>query len=160
MLSLSWTSDSTLVSNRLYLPVTTPASSPKPVNLSFYVQSDPGQTDNLANVRFYLDGDPGTLEAVQTTWPAISTTQTALNGGLDISFDGGRTYTRFSTTYGYKQDPATWPLLPASATSFSSQDGVLDAFDAANLTLRLVVPPSATEFGTLDLSLGTLFDVV
>jgi hypothetical protein len=108
--------------------------------------------DTLINVKLYLTGDPEQIAIVQGTWPAQG-------GGLFISYDGGRTYTAFSTTYGYEPNPTTWVTLPAASVGISGQDGVLGPFDAAHFVVKYVIPEQATQYQIYDISLTCDFDV-
>ncbi len=108
--------------------------------------------DTLINVRLYLTGDPTEIATVQTIWPP-------LGGGLFISYDGGKTYTPFTTTYGYVNDPTTWVLLPATAIGLNGVQGTLGPFDSANFILKYVIPEQATQYQIYDISLTADFDV-
>jgi hypothetical protein len=105
------------------------------------------------NLSFYLIGDASDVDLVQNQWPAQ-------NAGLDISFDRGQSWMRFSSTAGLLSNPATWLLLPMKATGHATQDGVLDPFDTAQLMLRFVVPPQWTGTRLLSLQLGIDCDIV
>jgi hypothetical protein len=108
--------------------------------------------DTLRNVKLYLTGDPTEIATVQTIWPP-------LGGGFYISYDGGKTYTVFSPTYGYENDPTTWVLLPAEAIGLNGVDGTLGPFDSANLILKYVIPEQATQYQIYDIALTADFDV-
>lgn len=130
-----------------------PGNSTIPVNVSLASSAKDNQTfDTLRNVKLYLTGDPTEIATVQTVWPTQG-------GGLLISYDGGRTYSTFSTTYGYEANPSTWPLLPAVSVGLNGQDGVLGPFDSANMVLKYVIPEQATQYQIYDVSLTADFDV-
>jgi hypothetical protein len=108
--------------------------------------------DNLINVKLYLTGDSDQIKIIQSDWPAIG-------GGLQISFDGGRTYNTFTTTYGYQATPSTWVLLPAEAIGLNGNAGTLSPFDSANLLLRYIIPTSAVDYDIFQIALTADFDV-
>lgn len=116
--------------------------------------------ETVQNVSFYLSGNATDVNTVQNVWPVISSSQSQLNGGFDISFDFGRTYIRFNNTTGVLGDPSSWILLPAEAIGSQGVDGQLGAFDSATMIIRLVIPPSATEYKILNIELGVDFDVI
>jgi hypothetical protein len=118
--------------------------------------------ETLSDVRFYLTGTDVPL--VQGTWPyygnAFTPARPELNGGFEVSFDGGRLWTRFSRDVGYEADPATWVSLPALAVGLNGIAGQLGPFDQAHLLVRYVVPPQAIDFKVLDLQLAVDCDIV
>src|SRR5271166_5163027 len=72
--------------------------------------------ETLVNCKFFLTGDPNDINTVQGIWPTLGgVTKPELNGGVDISFDFGQTYTRFSLTQGLESNPSTWVPLPSTA---------------------------------------------
>jgi len=109
--------------------------------------------DTFRNVRLYLTGDPAQVQIVQEVWPSQG-------GGLFISFDGGKTYTVFSPTYGFEADPSTWVLIPAAAIGIGATDGVLGILDSANLVLKYVIPEQADQFQVFEVQLTADFDIV
>jgi hypothetical protein len=130
-----------------------PNTQTAPINVRVSSSARQNSTfDTLRQVRFYLTGDPGQLATVQGLWPTQG-------GGLQISFDGGRTYNTFSTVYGYEADPATWVLLPAESIGLNGSNGVLGAFDSANILLRYMIPELATQYQVYDIALTADFDV-
>jgi hypothetical protein len=90
-------------------------------------------TFTLGNVRIYADGDAPSLQLLLSVWPAQ-------NAGLDVSFDSGVTWTRFSQTSGAPSDSSTWLPVPARAISDIAQDGVLRVNDTASLLFRVQTP--------------------
>lgn len=95
-----------------------------------------GQGDGfvLANVKFYLGADdPSTIDMLLNQWPS-------LGAGVDISFDRGITWTRFSAAAGNPADSSTWVLLQGKAISSVAPDGKLTPLDSALLTLRVQTP--------------------
>jgi hypothetical protein len=108
--------------------------------------------DTFRNVKLYLTGDPAQIAIVQGLWPTQG-------GGLFISYDGGKTYTPFTTSYGYESNPATWVLLPAVAIGLGGLDGILGPFDSANLVLKYIIPEQANQYQIYNVSLTADFDV-
>lgn len=107
--------------------------------------------DTLRNVKLFLTGPANQIATVQGVWPTQG-------GGLFISYDGGRSYTPFSTSYGYEADPSTWVLLPATSIGLGGQDGILGPFDSANFVLKYIIPEQATQFQVYDVALTADFD--
>lgn len=117
--------------------------------------------ETLTGVKLYLTGNPVDLNVVQNIWPTLGgVTRPELNGGYDISFDFGRTYIRFDSTHGLESNPGTWITLPVEAIGQQGTAGVLGAFDAAHLVVRVVVPPGAVDFRKLDVQLTMDFDIL
>lgn len=108
--------------------------------------------DTLINTKLYLTGNPAEIETVQVTWPSMG-------GGLYISYNGGKTYTPFTTTYGYQSDPSTWPLIPAEAIGLNGADGVLSFLQSANFVMKFIIPVKATQYQIYDIALTCDFDV-
>jgi hypothetical protein len=98
----------------------------------------------LSGIQFYLDGDAATVALLNTTWPAM-------NGGIELSFDDGQTWIRFT------QPGQRIPLPP---TSVLDQLGQLQPAETAQFLLRLVVPAAANPNGLNQLRLGVEFDVL
>jgi hypothetical protein len=120
-----------------------------------------GTYETLTGVKFYLTGDPDDINTVQNVWPTLGgTSKPELNGGVDISFDFGRTYTRFDTTHGYEADPGTFIPLPIQAVGSQGTAETLGAFDTAHLIIRYTIPPGATQFKKLDIRLAMDFDII
>lgn len=117
--------------------------------------------ESLVGVGFFLVGDANDINTVQNIWPTLGgTTQPQLNGGIDISFDGGQTYTRFDSTHGVQGTPSTWIYLPAVSVGAQGTAETIGAFDTAHFIVRYVIPPGATQFGILNISLGLGFDIL
>lgn len=150
--------DSSNLEGTISFPVSTPSITTTPLPFLFYVDGDTPVV-NLINVKLYLSGDPTSVNIIQNVWPNIQVSRPDLNGGLEISLDQGRTFTRFSSTVGLASDPTTWIILPASATSYSTEDGVLSSLDAAAIQLRLVIPPGATQYQKFNFEIEVDCDV-
>lgn len=130
-----------------------PSNSTIPITVSLSSSARSLQTfDNLINTKLYLTGDPEQIQNIQTIWP----TQ---NGGLYISYDGGKTYNVFSTTYGYESIPSTWPIVPAVSIGLDAEDGFIGPYASANFVLQYIIPPQATQYQIYDIYLGVSFDV-
>lgn len=117
--------------------------------------------ETLANVSLYLTGNANDINTVQNIWPTLGpTNRPDLNGGFDISFNLGRTYTRFDQNHGLESNPATWIPLPIDAVGSQGSASTLGAFDTAHFLIRVVIPPGATQFGQLDIRLALDFDII
>lgn len=142
-------------------PVITPGVATAPLSLLFYL--DPESTtpvNTLENIKIYLGGDVASVNIIQNIWPALGgSAREDLNGGLEISFDQGNSYTRFNSTVGLASNPASWIILPAGATSFSEIDGVMSNSDAAGILIHLIVPPGATQYQKLSFQIQVDCDV-
>jgi hypothetical protein len=159
---LNWTQGSAVLiglvnlvfqENQCVQGITFPSHETTPVNVRMSSSSHDLQTfDTFRNVKLYLTGDPKQIAVVQGVWPTQG-------GGLFISYDGGKTYTAFSTTYGYEAAPSTWVLLPAVAVGLNGLNGVLGPFDSANLVLKYVIPEQATQYDIYNIQLTADFDV-
>jgi len=135
-------------------PISFAGAMTDPVNFVLTTTALASQNYETAhNLKFYLAGAAADVDLVQNQWPAQS-------GGLDISFDRGQSWTRFSPTAGLFSVPATWLMLPVGATGHATQDGVLDPFDTAQLMLRFVIPAQWTGTRLLSLQLGIDCDIV
>jgi hypothetical protein len=122
---------------------------------------DNASFETLQSVKLYLTGDPTDIQTVQIIWPTLGgTSKPQLNGGLEISFDFGRTYTRFDSTHGLESNSTTWLTLPKSAIGLSGLDGTLGPFDQAQIMTRYVIPPGATTFKVFDIRLAIDCDIV
>ena len=132
------------------------------------------QTDqtfaSLTGLQLYLQGDLDQLNTILNIWPAYGNAsnppRTDLNGGLEISFDGGATFHRFGfcplcqARLGDPADPSTWLTIPAMAISPSDGDGVLGPFSTASMLLRYRIPPQADQFEIFNVRLEAAFDVI
>lgn len=153
--------DGSWVDGALTFPVTFPGrfSEAKKVTLRSSAR-DSNTLETLTNVKLFLTGDADDLQIVQSIWPAMDADRPELNGGLEISFDEGRTYTRFSSAVGLQSNSGTWITLPASAIGLNGTDGKLGPFDQAHMLLRYKIPPGADQYRVFDVRLGVSFDVV
>lgn len=104
--------------------------------------------ETASGISFYLGGDPDDVATV-LGWSELTP-----SGGLEISFDWGATWTRFSTTVGNPAIPSTWIPLPALAMGLSGVAGQLSPFDNATVALRFNIPASNTVTGQLNLELA------
>lgn len=146
-------SGSTFVRGQALLGIIFPNEATQPINIQLASSAREQQTfDTLRNVKLYLTGDPDQIATVQTVWPLSG-------GGLQISFDGGRSYKTFSTAYGYEADPSSWVTLPAISIGLNGTDGTLGAFDSANILMKYVIPENADQFAIYNVSLTADFDV-
>src|SRR5208282_821354 len=137
--------------NQALLGITFPTQATLPINVRMSSSShDLGVFDTFRNIKLYLTGDANQIAIIQGLWPVQG-------GGLFISYDGGKTYKVFSTTYGYESDPTTWVLLPAVAVGLGGHDGILGPFDSANLVLKYVIPEQATQYDIYNVSLTADF---
>lgn len=153
-----WTVNDVVSTSSTYLDVSYPSTTSKPISLVIASPAaNTNTTEILTNVKFYLDGSDATL---LESWASISGTESSLNGGVEISFDNGITWTRFSSTIGKKSDTSTWVILPAVAISSLATDGQLMSYDRGKLLLRVIVPPSFSDYRIISFLLGTDFDVV
>jgi hypothetical protein len=117
--------------------------------------------ETLVDVAFFLTGDTNDINTVQNIWPTLGgSSNLQFNGGIDISFDGGQTFTRFDSTHGVKATPSTWIPLPSEAIGLGAIDQTLGAFDTAHFIVRYIIPPGATQFGKLNISLSLGFDII
>lgn len=150
------------VDGQAVFPITFPGRKTEALSLTLRSSARDSHTfETLTNVRFYLTG--ADVPIVQAAWPAYGNAFTParpeLSGGLEVSFDQGHSWTRFSTTVGYESNPATWLELPAIAVGLGGTAGQLGPFDQAHLLVRFVVPPQATEFKVFDLQLAVDCDI-
>lgn len=130
-----------------------PANSTTPISLMMSSSaSDLHTTDTFRNTRLYLAGDPAEIAIVQTVWPP-------LGGGFYISFDGGKIYNQFNTTYGYGPDPNTWVLVPASCIGLTATNGILGPLDSASFVVQYIIPEQATQYQIYDIQLTADFDI-
>ena len=83
---------------------------------------------------------------------------------LDISFDRGKSYNTFSTTYGYKGDPDTWQVIPASSITRPSNnpaiDGRLGWQDSANMLVRYRIPDTSDDFRMYNVSIDIAAEII
>ena len=107
----------------------------------------------LTNIRIYLTGDPGVVKMLQEQWPMQG-------GGLEISFNDGVSWSRFSSGCGYASNPDTWIPLPGQAVSSVARAGQLGPLDTARILIRAQIPTGADTFGLHCVRLGADFDVL
>ena len=154
---LQWENTTVAITAPVYFDVTYSGRTSDSLELSF---SSPaillGTTEVLSSVKLYLDGPD---VDVLNSWTYISS-KVNLNGGVEISFDDGRVWTRFSPTVGNKAMPSTWVTLPGEAIGSLGVDGTLNPFDTATILLRLVVPPGFTDYRILAFYIGVDYDVI
>lgn len=120
--------------------------------------------ETLSGVKLYLTGNTSDLSIVQGQWPYLGNSFTPsrpeLNGGMEISFDGGRSYTRFSNEVGLEATSATWITLPAVSVGLNGIAGQLGPFDQAHFLLRFNIPQGATLYKVPDVRLAADFDII
>lgn len=131
-----------------------PGNSTNPISINVKSSASQNHTfETLKNVQLYITGPASQIKTIQLDWPA-------LGGGLQISFDEGKTYNTFTTTYGYYADSSTWVTLPAIAVGLNGIAGTLGPFDSASMLLRYVIPEGATQLSVFELALTADFDVI
>lgn len=159
---LIWSDVSNNVLTSSFFPVSFPGTSSPPLQLQVRSNAiDLGTFETLTGVKFYLTGNASDINIVQNIWTTLgSSTRPELNGGVDISFDFGTTFTRFDINNGVQSNPSTWISLPAEAVGQQGSDNTLGPFDTAHLLIRIVVPPGATQFKKLDIKLALGFDII
>lgn len=141
------------VENEAIQGISFPSNQTIPINVRMSSSSHDLQTfDTFIKVKLFLTGDPDEINTVQAIWPTQG-------GGFQISYDGGKTYTTFTITYGYEANPATWVLLPASSIGLGGADGILGPFDSANLVIKYVIPEQANQYQIYDIQLTADFDI-
>lgn len=122
---------------------------------------DTATYETVSGVRFYLSGSD--LSLVQETWPyygdAFTPARPELNGGFELSFDGGTIWNRFSREVGYKTAITTGLWLPAIAIGATGLDATLGPFDLAHMLLRFQIPAQDTVFKKLDIQLNVDCDI-
>ena len=174
LLYLIWNNNGTILTsdeggvslnNTLSFNINYPGSTTEVQTLSVTSSASIEQTFNtLINVKVYLTGDSTSLEIVQDIWPTLGNgyypQRPELNGGFEISFDGGSTFIRFDSITGKQDLPATWITLLGSAVGINGEDGVLGAFDTATLLVRFTIPPGSVEYQKLNIGLALDFDVI
>lgn len=163
--TLTGQSNSVLVNNNLVFNINYPNHVTEANTLTVMSSAQVNKTyNNLTNVKMYLTGDPLSLQIIQELWPTLGNgfnpPRVNLNGGFEISFDGGRNYTRFDMNTGYKKESATWITLPGLSMGSGGQDGILGAFNIATLIVRFTIPPGAVEYQKLSIGLALDFDII
>lgn len=144
------------------VPISFPATSTPALQLQVATNAAAlGTFEKLTNVSFFITGTASDVNTVQNIWTTLGgTTNSQVNGGLDISFDFGQTFTRFDATHGVEAKPATWIPLPVEAVGAQGAAGTIGAFDIAHFIVRYVIPPGAIQFGKLDIRLSLGFDII
>lgn len=137
-------------------------------------------SERLEKVRLYVTGNPADVNTVMSVWPFLGRQpgqprRDELNGGLEVSFDGGRTWQRFKyaagnsdpdyPNYGYEADalgtdPARWATLPSVAIGLTASDGVLRNFDTGRFLLRWKIPAGANQFHIFAVTVEAAYDIV
>lgn len=159
---LIWSDISNNILSAGFFPVAFPGIVNQPQQLQVQSNASALQTFNtLVNVKFFVTGNPDDVNVVQNIWPTLGgTTKPELNGGLDISFDFGRTYIRFDPKNGVESKPKTWIPLPAEAIGTSGADQTIGAFDTAHLIVRYIIPPGANQYKKFNIQLALDFDIL
>lgn len=159
---LVWSDVSNNILTSQWFPIAFPATTSQPRQLQVRSNAAALQTfETLTGVKFYLTGDPTDVNTVQNIWPSLGgVDKPELNGGIEISFDFGRTYIRLDLTHGLESDPSTWIDLPVEAVGTQGAAKTLGAFDTAHLIVRYIVPPGAIQFKQLDIRLALDFDII
>lgn len=150
------------IDGQLAFPILFPGVTSDAVALTLSTSAGINQTfETLTNVAFYLTGSDASM--VQGTWPYLTdplgNVTAQATGGVEISFDDGLTWSRFSNSVGLAGHPSTWLALPQSAVGSVGLPGQLGAFDAAHIQVRLVIPPSVSLARVLDIQLTIDCDV-
>jgi hypothetical protein len=153
----------TWVDGQATFPISFPGRKTEALPLTLRSSARDSHTfETLKSVQFYLTGTD--VPIVQEEWPtlgdAFTPVRPELSGGFEVSFDRGRSWTRFSSTVGHASDPATWVSLPALAVGLNGVTGQLGPFDQAHLLVRYVIPPQAADFKIFDIQLAVDFDIV
>lgn len=173
---LIWSQNGSVLKNdtqakSLAFPVSYPSATSDALTVTL---SSSAITDNnfatLSNVRLFLQGEADQLNTLLNVWPTYGSSMTPprpeLDGGIEISFDGGQTFTRLGLDpetglrFGDPADASTWILLPQAAVTPGSADGVLGAIDTATITVRYRIPSLADQFQIFNVRLEAAFDVV
>ena len=159
---LVWTDVSNNVLSVDWFAVAFPASTSVPLQVQLQSNAVALQTyETLKGVQFFLTGDSSDVNIVQNIWPYLGgVSKPELNGGYEISFDFGRTYTRFTSGVGVEATRSTWLTLPSEAVGSQGAEGTLGPFDTAHLIVRVVIPPGAIQYKKLDVRLGVDFDII
>ncbi len=159
---LVWSDVSNNILTQQWFPIGFPATTSQPQQLQVRSNAAALSTfETLTGVTFFLTGDPIDVDTVQNIWPTLGgLTKPELNGGLDISFDFGRTYIRFDSTHGVEGIPNTWIPMPIEAVGSQGAAETLGAFDTAHLIVRYVIPPGAIQYKQLDIRLALDFDII
>lgn len=164
-LDLVWTHNGQVLTGPIFFAINYPGHTTESIVLKVGTNAQATKTFNtLRDVKIYLTGDVSSVQLVQQIWPLLgesfSPARPDINGGLDISFDNGQTYTRFNPIIGNETLSSTWITLPAEAIGLDGSDGTITPFDTATMLIRLVIPPVSIDYKKLSLSIGLDFDVL
>lgn len=159
---LIWTDVSNNILSECWFPISFPGITNAPQQVRVRSNAIDLKTfETLTGVKLFLTGNSDDINAVQNVWPILGNyDKPELNGGIDISFDFGRTYIRFDSTHGVESNPSTWLSLPAEAIGTQGAFETLGAFDIAHFILRYIIPPGAKQYRKLDIRLGMDFDII
>jgi hypothetical protein len=155
----SWTA------NPLVFPVSFPGQVSIPQSATLRSSArDTNTLETLVGVKVYLTGLAADIAIVQSQWPylgnAFTPARPELNGGVEISFDQGRSYTRFSNEVGLEATPSTWITLPAISVGLNGIAGQLGPFDQAHMLVRFNIPQGATLYKVPDIRIAADFDII
>jgi len=150
------------VDGQLTFPISFPGTTLDGQQLTLRTSAAASSTfETLTNVGFYLTGEDAPI--VQGAWPYLgenySPKRPDLNGGFEISFDDGHSWTRFTNNAGLKTDRDSWIPLAQEAVGSAGIAGRLGPYDVANLVVRYVIPPSITLSKVLDVQLTVGFEI-
>lgn len=159
---LIWSDVSNNVLTSTWFPIAFPATTSKPQQLQVKSNASALLTfETLTGVKLFLTGDLDDVNTVQNIWTSFGdVNKPELNGGVEISFDFGRTYTRFDSTHGLESDPSTWIALPVESVGTQGAAETIGAFDSAHFVVRYIIPPGATQYKKLDVRLALDFDII
>jgi hypothetical protein len=158
------------INNPLVFPVVFPATvgTSQTIAMTSSATID-GTFSTLENVKLYLQGDPDQIDTLLNVWTNYGTNSVPqrpdLNGGIEISFDNGSTFTRLGsapdgTRIGFPDEQTTWITLPASCIVPGALAGTLGPVDIAMFSVRYIVPPLADQFQIFNVRIEVSFDVV
>ena len=153
------------VDGSLTFPIAFPGKDSDTIPVTLHTSARDTQTfETLIGVKLYLTGSQADISLVQQQWPymgnAYSPIRPELNGGFEISFNGGRSFQRFSKEVGNEAEPASWVPLAAEAVGANGIDGQLGPFDVAYLLVRYRLPPQISSFRVFNVQLAADFDIV
>jgi len=162
---VGFNSSGTKVLTGLSLPVSFPGTTTQGTAITMTSSSvDLHTLETFTNVRFYLGGDTDQLAFIQgpsNNSEVIPWTENITSpGGVQISFDGGKTFTLFDQTHGYIGDPSTWIILPEIAVGTGGADGVLGPYDMASMIVQVTIPELADQLQMISVNLNVDFDVI
>jgi hypothetical protein len=167
--------DGSVLDGQVMFPISFPQVSSPPRRVTLSTSACQSNLEVASVLSLYLTGNPDDVAEVQCKWPyAGGLTEDGVHllpgrdGGVEISFDDGRSWKRFAyipgntdgANFGYEKDPSTWVLVPVSAFGAAGTDGMLGPFDQADMLVRFVVPPSVSNYRVLDVRLGISTDIL